>query len=336
MLQFHPSAKLIRHIQVLGVTCASLFLTAIPPALAQWTECDGLSLSCTMGSCSACAEEKQKCPAEYKQGLEMGGYLALGNDLSVRERCELEGETVPASTASGKSCTALADESRKLDENLRKAYENWSERESDYLSYYNASKIDLAASFDATHIELPSMVPFSNSLNSQFKVQTNQSLRHMPDVTLSINSDALSEFNAFLGLATDLKSLFGKFSISSEWVDDAMESTKDWSEWWTKGATELQLPFDEGVSTYREMMKDRQDILDNYRRSLNLYVCKSISPLERSALEIRMNDILNNGCSASEVDAMQGWLARNSRFRNEPDLTRLETYCSRYEASVKP
>lgn len=234
------------------------------------------------------------------------------------------------------SCTDLADKSQKMSEELFWLYEKWDGMEADYLSFYNASQVKLEASFDKTHYELPSVVPFSGSLNSQFKVQTNKALRHMPSVKMSITSDAMSEFNAFMTLSNDLKDIAGKFGLQSAWLDSALKVTGDWTGFWTAGATEVELPYDEGVAAYRKNMQERQVTLDNYRRYLNLYFCKAIVPTERDIFETRTKTISESKCSPSEVDAMEGWLTRHTSFRNEIQLGRVENYCRAYETSGQP
>jgi len=227
--------------------------------------------------------------------------------------------------AGGNQCMQLQDTARLKSEELFQARTRWDAIEDEYLAFYDASKMYMQADFDKVYYELPAQIPFSGSLNVLVKVETNQRLRHMPSIKIRIVPEALGKFQDFLTVANDLSGVVPGASLLSE-----AGTVSSWLGFWAGGKLEVELPYDEGVAKYRQLMSQRQTTLDNYRRFINLFFCKKLVKLEHEIYTLRTVTVPRSQCAANEKEAMDGWLARHTKFNNPVRLKSMDNYCAAF------
>lgn len=303
------------------VICAGLmFLTGLlvpmpaqagDVAVGVMNKCQALSLSCSiMGGCQ-CVKLKTECNEDIAPEL-FEAWTKNCNDKAKAVRPQGQ-------------CTELERTVRFKSEEMRKTRERWNGIEDDYLAFYDASKVSMQADFDKVYYELPNALPFSGSINMLVKVETNQRLRHMPSIKIKRTSGSLSKFQKFLTIAKDLSGLIPGNSLLAE-----AATVSGWLTFWADKKLEKEMPYDEGVAKFREIMKERQVTLDNYRRFINQFFCKKLLKLEHDIFTMRTKTVPQSQCAPNVKAAMDGWLARHTAFNNETNLKSMDKYCASF------
>jgi len=297
--------------------------------------CKSRNIKKAADDCGACrqyidlgCEKRQKMPSESNRM--MAKYIQKHNQpfLDKLDQCRNQPaqanrhKPVPVTNNPGQ-CTKLERSARFKSEELRKTRARWDGIEDDYLAFYDASKVSMQADFDKVYYELPNLMPFSGSINSMVKVETNVRLRHMPSIKIKRVPDSLARFQAFLTIASDLSGLIPGLSLLAE-----ADTVNDWLTFWADKKLEKEMPYDEGVAKFRQIMKERQVTLDNYRRFINQFFCKKLVKLEHEIFIMRKKTVPQSQCAPNVKEAMDGWLARHTVFNNEIRLQSMDKYCA--------
>lgn len=248
--------------------------------------------------------------------------LSKATGRPIPERCG------GPSAAEQNDCQDLEKTVRLKADELEREYRKWEGIEKDYLEFYDASRYEMHATFDKAYYELPSPIPFSSSANLLFKVEKNIALRHMPLVKIQAPSEIFSVATNTITILSDLASLGGP---ASQAIGGDINTINAWFQHFGKSRLEKEFTYDEGVGFFRKLMIERQAVLDNYRRLINLYFCKKILPKERYLFVLRTEQIPASPCQNHVKSAMEGWAARPTRYRNEQQFSVIDGYCSAFE-----
>lgn len=231
------------------------------------------------------------------------------------ERISKEGVT--------EACDAvqLQRDAERMTREVTRAHDLLDGHEGKYLLFYEGSQVKMEASFDKVYHEIPGAMPFSNTANatlSTMRIETNQYLRHMPEIKILKTPKFDSAVNIFLGVVDDLSGLLG----GSAGVLQYAGTVGKWGEHLSKDANEKGYEYAKGLQVFTRLMQERRAVLDAYRADIQRYFCKSVVPLEAKIWEIRSRTIPESTCTTSEREALNGWFSRGTQMNNQ---TAIET-----------
>ncbi len=227
-------------------------------------------------------------------------------------------------TASAQNCLALEEHTRKRSEVLRKTWADWGGLEQDYLNFYDASKFEMSSDFDKIYYEVPGIIPFHKTLNRVFKVEKNQHLRHFPRIKITAPPDYRSQAAETLDILGEIASGAGPIGAP---VSGIISNITKWDTFLGQGNREQSLPFDEGITKYRSLMRERQKTLDNFRTVITGLYCKKVIARERELFVLRTQRIAQSQCPAHVKEALTGFAVRHSKYRNAEQFRTVDHYC---------